>query len=60
MLKEYLLQNWALILVLLAFVISLRITVFLDKKKEYLFRIPVQFYIERGSYTLGYKKDAHY
>ena len=28
---EYLLQNWALILILLAFVIMLRITVFLDK-----------------------------
>ena len=32
MFKEYLLENWALILVLLAFVISLRTTVFLDKK----------------------------
>lgn len=31
-LKEYILQNWALILVLLAFVIMLLITVFLDKK----------------------------
>lgn len=30
--KEYLLQNWPLILVLLAFVIMLMITVFLDKK----------------------------
>ncbi len=29
---DYLLQNWALILVLIAFVIMLRITVFLDKK----------------------------
>ena len=31
-LKEYLLQNWALILVLIAFVIMLMITVFLNKK----------------------------
>lgn len=30
--SNYLLQNWALILILLAFVIMLRITVFLDKK----------------------------
>lgn len=30
--KEYLIQNWALILVLIAFVIMLIITVFLDKK----------------------------
>lgn len=30
--KEYILQNWALILVLMAFVIMLKITVFLDKK----------------------------
>ena len=30
--KEYLLQNWALILILMAFVIMLIITVFLDKK----------------------------
>ena len=30
MLKEYLLQNWSLILVLSAFAIALRITVFLD------------------------------
>ena len=37
--KEYILQNWALILVLMAFVIMLIITVFLDKqtiKKMYL------------------------
>lgn len=32
MLKEYLLQNWSLILVLSAFAIALSITVFLDKK----------------------------
>jgi len=32
MVKDYLLQNWALILVLLAFAISLKITVSLDKK----------------------------
>lgn len=32
MFKEYLLHNWALVLVLLAFVISLLTTVFLDKK----------------------------
>lgn len=32
MLKEYLLQNWSLILVLAAFAIALSITVFLDKK----------------------------
>jgi len=32
MIKEYLLQNWSLILVLSAFAIALRITVFLDKK----------------------------
>ena len=31
-LKEYILQNWALILVLMAFVIMLIITVFLDTK----------------------------
>lgn len=31
-LSNYLLQNWALILVLLAFIIMLRVTVFLDKK----------------------------
>ena len=31
-LKEYILQNWALVLVLIAFVIMLSITVFLDKK----------------------------
>ena len=31
-LKEYILQNWALILVLMAFAIMLLITVFLDKK----------------------------
>ena len=31
-LKEYLIQNWALILVLLAFVVMLIITVFLDRK----------------------------
>ena len=30
--KEYILQNWALILILMAFVIMLMITVFLDKK----------------------------
>ena len=32
MITEYLLQNWSLILVLSAFAIALRITVFLDKK----------------------------
>lgn len=32
MFKDYLLQNWALILILLAFVISLATTVFFDKK----------------------------
>ena len=32
MFKEYILQNWALILVLMAFVIMLIITVFLDKR----------------------------
>ena len=32
MVKEYLLQNWPLILILSAFAIALRITVFLDKK----------------------------
>ena len=32
LLKQYLLENWALILVLLAFVIMLMITVFLSKK----------------------------
>lgn len=32
MIKDYLLQNWPLILILLAFVISLFTTVFLDKK----------------------------
>lgn len=32
MFKEYLIQNWPLILILLAFVISLLTTVFLDKK----------------------------
>ena len=32
MLKEYLLQNWSLILVLSAFAVALHITVFLDKK----------------------------
>ena len=31
-LKEYLLQNWPLILILIAFVIMLTITVFLNKK----------------------------
>ena len=31
MLKEYIIQNWALILVSLAFLISLRTTSFLDK-----------------------------
>ena len=34
MIKDYLLQNWPLILVLLAFVISLITTVFLDKKTK--------------------------
>ncbi|MBP5209950.1 MAG: GGDEF domain-containing protein [Clostridia bacterium] len=32
MIKEYILQNWSLILILSAFAIALRITVFLDKK----------------------------
>ena len=32
MIKEYLLQNWSLVLVLSAFAIALQITVFLDKK----------------------------
>ena len=32
MIKEYLLQNWSLVLVLLAFAIALQISVFLDKK----------------------------
>lgn len=32
MLKEFLLQNWSLILILTAFAIALRITVFMDKK----------------------------
>ena len=32
MIKEYLLQNWSLILILSAFAIALHITVFLDKK----------------------------
>lgn len=32
MVKEYILQNWALILILAAFAISLRETIFLDKK----------------------------
>ena len=32
MIKEYVLQNWALILILSAFAISLRETIFLDKK----------------------------
>ncbi len=33
MIKEYILQNWALILILAAFVISLRETIFLNKKR---------------------------
>ncbi|MCR4898090.1 MAG: hypothetical protein K5892_02580 [Acholeplasmatales bacterium] len=33
-LKEYIIYNWALILVLIAFVIMLIITVFLDKKTK--------------------------
>lgn len=32
MLKEYLLQNWALLLVLVAFAIALKVTVFLEKR----------------------------
>ncbi|MBP5610855.1 MAG: diguanylate cyclase [Clostridia bacterium] len=32
MIKDYIIQNWALVLVLLAFAISLKMTVFLDKK----------------------------
>ena len=32
MFNGYILQNWSMILILLAFVISLNITVFLDKK----------------------------
>ena len=34
MIKEFLLQNWPLILILLAFIISLITTVFLDKKSK--------------------------
>ena len=33
-LKEYIIYNWALILVLIAFVIMLMITVFIDKKTK--------------------------
>ena len=32
MLKDYIVQNWALILILPAFAISLKTTIFLDKK----------------------------
>ena len=31
MLQDYIIQNWALILILAAFVISLKTTIFLDK-----------------------------
>ena len=45
MFSDYLLQNWALILVLLAFVISLMTTVFLDKKtiRRYYILIAIVF-----------------
>ena len=44
--KEYLLQNWPLILILLAFIISLITTVFLDKKTT------IRMYILVGSVFL--------
>ena len=34
MFKEYLLQNWSLLLILPAFAIALDITVFLDQKQS--------------------------
>ena len=45
MIKEYILQNWALILLLTAFVILLKTTVFLEKKviKRMIFLIAVIF-----------------
>lgn len=42
MIKEFILQNWALFLILLAFVILLRTTAFLNKKKK------TQMYILSG------------
>ena len=45
MIKEYLIQNWSLILVLLAFTISLKMTVFLEKRtiRRTLFMIAAIF-----------------
>ena len=46
MFKEYLLQNWPLILVLLAFAISVVMTVFLDKKtKRRIFVLMVAIFV---------------
>lgn len=60
--KEYILQNWALILVLLAFAIMLIITVFLDKKTirhlyiliAYIFLLSICVFLE--FYFLGENK----
>ena len=62
--KQYILQNWALILVLIAFIISLITTVFLDKKtirRMYVlivatFALSICVFIE---FNADVNRDAH-
>ena len=63
---SYIIQNWALILILLAFTIMLRITVFLDKKtviRMYgliitVFLLSISVFAEFHLADLGEYKDA--
>ena len=56
MIKEYILQNWSLILLLIAFVILLKTTVFLEKKivRRMLFLIAVIFLLSVSVFTEFY------
>ena len=64
LLKEYLLQNWALVLVLMAFTIMLMITVFFRKKtirRLYILIIFVFLATKKGIEMLSipFQKSAH-
>lgn len=68
MIKEYILQNWALVLLLLAFTIMLKTTVFLDKNRInrmlaliiFIFLLSisvfVEFYVVNGEKYLNLRK----
>ncbi|MBO4283221.1 MAG: diguanylate cyclase [Clostridia bacterium] len=53
MIREYLIQNWALILILFAFAVSLKMTVFLDKRtiRRMLFMILAVFLLSISVFT---------